>query len=198
MKYLSLAFLITACSNSPAQSQDPMVSDATPAQAAEADKAPAETVEATAKTETMRQEPTYGPGAAPFHMPPPKVESATAVASEPTVHIEGCAVDGKGPSRGGPMGKHQDDSLTIKADGKTVVVTHFANHACCQKGVVTTEVGAGTVNVREVLDGKACRCMCSSTFTTSVPVAAGTYDVHVTLAVGEKVQEVGTQKVTVE
>lgn len=203
MKKASLVLLaLVACSNSPAQTQDPVVSDATPAQTAEADAGSTQTVEVTQKTETTAE------GAAPvgapqqFKLPPPKIDgpaiAAAMAANAPVSKIEGCAQDGKTPSRGGPMSRHEDDKLSVKADGKSITVEHFANHACCQKGVVTTTLGEGTIEVTETLDGKACRCMCSSTFTTVVPVSPGRYSVHVKLVSGTASKDVGTESIEVK
>jgi hypothetical protein len=190
--------MLVGCSAAPTSQQDPVVSDATPAQTAETDAAPTtQTVEATQKVETTQATP----GATTFHLPPPvmKPELLAAAAGETSVQITGCALDGKeaAPTRSAPMRKRTEDSVTVKADKGAVVVEHFVNHACCLKGAVTTDVTEGAINVRESLTGSACRCMCSSTIKTTVPAHAGTYNVQVSLDMAGNAKTVATQSVTV-
>jgi hypothetical protein len=60
-------------------------------------------------------------------------------------------------------------------------VRHDLEHACCVTSRVATTVTGQDVEVVETLSGKRCRCLCTSTLRTSIPVFPGTYRLTVWL-----------------
>jgi hypothetical protein len=68
-----------------------------------------------------------------------------------------------------------------RAIGRGIVVQHGFEHACCLTGRVATTVTGLDIEVVETLSGKPCRCLCTSTLRTSIPVAPGSYHLAVWL-----------------
>jgi hypothetical protein len=100
------------------------------------------------------------------------------------------------PAMRGPGG---DEAVTIAGTDGGLVVSHALNHACCLKGTVTTSVEGKVIQVKELLSGIACRCMCSSTITTRVNAPPGDYTVVVSVArEGEAPKEASRQPFTVK
>ena len=60
-----------------------------------------------------------------------------------------------------------------------VRVAHELSHACCLESKIETKVEGHTITVSESLYGTPCRCMCSSTISTSVRLEPGEYTLRV-------------------
>lgn len=69
--------------------------------------------------------------------------------------------------------------LAVSPVAGGVRVAHEVDHACCLESKIETKVSAGVISVTESLFGTPCRCMCSSTISTSVRVGPGEYTLRV-------------------
>ena len=69
--------------------------------------------------------------------------------------------------------------LTVTPAAGGVRVTHEVAHACCLESKIETKVSGGVITVTESLFGTPCRCMCTSTISTSVRLAPGDYTLRV-------------------
>jgi hypothetical protein len=87
--------------------------------------------------------------------------------------MSGCLAKRAGPSR-------QKVAEPTRASGE-IVVNHEIFRPCCLKGKVETKVSGDRVEVVEHLSGMPCRCECSSTLRTHVPLAPGAYHLEVWL-----------------
>lgn len=97
--------------------------------------------------------------------------------------VAGCLASPGRTEQGGrsramqPESANPELSVTPVAGG--VRVAHDLSHACCLESKVETRVEAGVVTVSESLYGTPCRCMCSSTISTSVRLEPGEYTLRV-------------------
>ncbi len=80
--------------------------------------------------------------------------------------------------------------LTVTPAAGGVRVVHEVAHACCLESKIETKVSGGTVTITESLFGTPCRCMCTSTISTSVRLGSGQYTLRVV------VDHAGQQKTT--
>jgi hypothetical protein len=86
----------------------------------------------------------------------------------------------------------------VSAIGKTIVVTHDLEHACCLTGETHASVTGDVLTITEVLSGSPCRCLCESTLRTRVPLAPGNYTVRLEVNFNGQVvkREVRMQRVS--
>jgi hypothetical protein len=111
--------------------------------------------------------------ASPPSGPQPANTAKGAKAPHSLTEISGCLAQRSQQ----PMRKRE---LPNRKHG-AILVEHALRHACCLKGKVETKVSGEAVEVMESLRGNPCRCMCSSTLRTRVPLPPGTYRLTVWL-----------------
>ncbi|MBK7579425.1 MAG: hypothetical protein IPI67_04380 [Myxococcales bacterium] len=92
----------------------------------------------------------------------------------------------------------QKPELAVAPVSGGVQVVHELSHACCLKSKIDSKVEGNVVTLNEVLSGTPCRCMCSSTVTTSVRLAPGNYTVKVLVDTNGQKHASGEQQVTVK
>lgn len=80
--------------------------------------------------------------------------------------------------------RSRQTDVQIAVTGVGAIVTHALRHACCLKGDVTARVRGTDIQVREVLTGEACRCMCASTLKIAVGLKPGTYTLDLVTVTG--------------
>lgn len=80
-------------------------------------------------------------------------------------------------TRARAMAARPELSVTPVSGG--VRVAHELSHACCLESKIATSVSGSTVTITESLFGTPCRCMCSSTISTSVRLSPGDYTLRV-------------------
>jgi hypothetical protein len=104
---------------------------------------------------------------------PAKPTPAPAASARSHTETSGCLEKHPEPSR--------REIEPTRTTGEGIVVQHNLEHACCVTSQVATTVTGQDVEVVETLSGKRCRCLCTSTLRTSIPVSPGTYRLTVWL-----------------
>lgn len=137
---------------------------------------------------------------APRAAPVPKPSEAP-IPGQTTTTISGCLTQADGKpvasnTRGGSA-VTPEAGLEVKGHSWGLLVSHSIHHACCLKGDVETSVEGNRVTVRELLSGKPCRCICSSTLTTRIPLLPGEYSVDVVVETNGTAAEALTTPATV-
>ncbi|MDJ0761831.1 MAG: hypothetical protein QNJ97_02485 [Myxococcota bacterium] len=106
---------------------------------------------------------------------------------KPTTTLMGCLADPekKDSTAKGAQVRRGGDKVTVAKGKSGITVSHYLNHLCCLEASVKSAVTGTNITVEEQLSGTPCKCMCSSTIKTSVPLplpmANKTYKVTVTL-----------------
>jgi hypothetical protein len=94
-------------------------------------------------------------------------------------------------------GPGQSEGVIVEAQGDGAIeVRHNLTHNCCYKAEVDTKVKGAEVRVTETLSGTVCRCNCSSTIRTTVPLKKGDYSVTVDLVQNGKTSTVYEGKIS--
>lgn len=88
--------------------------------------------------------------------------------------------------------------VVVSIGGLGVIVAHEIEHACCLSARVETAVEGGELRLTEKLEGKACRCRCSSTIKTEVGLEPGDYTLVLALDKGQGPQEIHRQPVAIQ
>ncbi|GMV15324.1 MAG: hypothetical protein KJ015_23100 [Myxococcales bacterium] len=155
---LALALLTAACTKGAGPSPADGSSPAPPATAGEAPVASAE---------------------APAGEAPPSGE-LPAELNASTSSVAGCLAS-PGRTEQAPRARAMETKpeLTVTPVAGGVRVAHAVSHACCLDSKVATSVSGNTVTITESLFGTPCRCMCSSTISTSVRLSPGDYTLRV-------------------
>ncbi len=83
-----------------------------------------------------------------------------------------------------PVTRSSVPAVTVRPVPGGAIVVHELAHACCLRGEVNTARSGRRVTVTERLTGKPCRCMCSSTLRTAVPLEPGRWTIEVELDQG--------------
>jgi hypothetical protein len=178
---LACASLLTCCTRAPA----PAPSDGPPV---------APTVPAPAAASAGGESPAESPQAGGGEAMPTQLNSGTS-------SLAGCLASPGGTeqasrSRALPDPAQAKPELGVSAISGGVRVAHEISHACCLKSKIDTQVSGSNVTITETLTGTPCRCMCSSTVTTSVRLAPGDYALEVVLDVNGQKKTSGEQKIT--
>jgi hypothetical protein len=95
------------------------------------------------------------------------------------------------------MTRASQADVTVSVMGVGAIVTHTLRHACCLHGDVQAHVRGQDIEVREVLTGDACRCMCASTVKTAVGLKPGQYTLRVVVVTGGVETEVARKPVEI-
>lgn len=130
-------------------------------------------------------------GLVPVARPQPGVARTT---------IEGCLVAAteadaeKFPPR--PATRSSPPAVAVAKVPGGIAVTHHLSHACCLKASVSTDVRGKNVEIREMLLGTPCRCVCASTVRTVVGLTSGAWEVSVDFDDRGQGQRVFTEALT--
>jgi hypothetical protein len=120
----------------------------------------------------------------------------------PRTVLSGCFTNPDARKGGGMRatpgaGPGQREGITVtKKDDTAIIIKHNITHNCCNKAKVNTKVMKHLVHVTEKLSGVSCRCKCSSTIKTIVPLAKGDYVVTVDLNQDGKVKKIHEAKIS--
>lgn len=120
-----------------------------------------------------------------------------------TSSLAGCLASPEGTeqaprSRAAMDPAQQKPELDVQVVDGGIRVAHDLSHACCLKSKIETSVSGKTVKVTEMLSGTPCRCICSSTITTSVRLAPGEYTLEVLVDDNGQKRSTPPQKVVVK
>jgi hypothetical protein len=112
--------------------------------------------------------------------------------------VEGCAAHPeRGTKQAPPGAMYSQTRLEVQPTDGGVIVVHELAHACCLKAKVTSQVQGQTATLREILSGRPCGCICSSTLRSALALEPGTYQVVVELERSKKVEKLHQQEVRV-
>lgn len=137
--------------------------------------------------------PAASPASDPVAIPQPPVDAPGTATSGATASASigvgqttasGCLASPDGTEQGPRDARSaapEPPPVTVITDGGGVRVVHALTHACCLKHKVETQVSGTVVRVHVELSGTPCRCICSSSLTTTVRLSPGRYTVQVTV-----------------
>ena len=96
----------------------------------------------------------------------------------------------------GPNSEDREGVRVVYRKDNQMEVRHNITHNCCHKATVKTKIIGSTINITETFKGESCRCNCSSSITTLVPLAKGEYNLIITVNTNGDPKSVHSKKVT--